>query len=119
VRFADAIRLGAMMRPQAHGAIFEGGKSCAMGAALEAAGVRFPINSCDYDQHLWRLYETLQWPLGRQTRCPACLRATSVTLGWLVTHLNDDHLWTREEIAAFVDTVDPAPVTSAPQLVSV
>jgi hypothetical protein len=98
-----------MIRPQAYGAIFINGKTCAFGAALEAAGVQFPLGAIyDYDQALWRLYDTHQWPLTLRVTCPACT-GNSVSLGWLVTHLNDRHQWTRERIAAFIDTVDPPP----------
>jgi hypothetical protein len=34
-------------------------------------------------------------------RCPAGCRK-SVPIGAMIVHLNDDHLWTREQIAAWL-----------------
>jgi len=38
MRLSDAIRLGAMLKPQAYGGFHFEGRTCAMGAALDACG---------------------------------------------------------------------------------
>lgn len=41
LKLSEAIRIGARLRPQAIGVFFEDGKSCAIGAAMEAIGVPY------------------------------------------------------------------------------
>ena len=97
---AEAILHGSSHRPdQAFGHYFEGRRaSCALGAAyegmyrlpLEATGVR-PLG-------LDRLFDCLENTL---RTCPeACKKR--LALGAMILHLNDDHHWTRERIAAWV-----------------
>lgn len=95
MRLSEAIRLGAMMRPQVFGEYYVDGGSCAMGAACEAAGVS--------GQQIQR-YE-MQWPDIINASCPACTghRIWAST----IVHLNDDHRWTREQIADWVQTIEP------------
>lgn len=38
MRLSEAIRLGAMLKPQGFGSYFRHGATCAMGAAIEAVG---------------------------------------------------------------------------------
>ena len=97
MKLSDAIRLGAMLKPQG----FEGTGSrrcpatCAYGAALDAiSSDRFPRT---------------EWPwLGRLTnekvQCPACNEKHGL---YIIPHLNNDHRWTREQIAEFVRTIEP------------
>jgi hypothetical protein len=99
MRLSEAIRLGAMLHPQAFqslrvidmdtGAVV---RTCALGAA-EQAGYNIERESAE---------ESLQ-------RCPAC---PPVPFFWsvnmVIAHLNDDHRWTRERIADWVETLEPA-----------
>ena len=97
---ADAIRLGAMVKPQAFGIDDdEHGGTCAFAAALDAIGrPRMMFSAFVYAEH--------QWPWLRQTaHCPRCEVVTDATA--LVLHLNDDHHWPREQIADWVETIDP------------
>lgn len=97
---AAAILDGAHRRPdQAFGEYFEGRRaSCALGAAYEgmyllprdASGIR--------PKRLDRLFDCLENTL---RSCPEGCRKR-LALGAMILHLNDDHHWTRERIAAWV-----------------
>jgi hypothetical protein len=99
--FSDAIRLGAMLKPQGFGPRALGDRTCALAAAAEAAGIAFP--------DAWRTinYPGLQaeWPmLRRSTGCPICAFPASMLV--IIWHLNDQHRWTRESIADWVDAFE-------------
>jgi hypothetical protein len=97
MKLSEAIRLGAMLKPQGFGGNTTGPMAtvtCALGAAYEAAEVahcwialsrRFPI--------LMRI----EWLV-----CPACDERVETP----IPHLNDDHRWTREQIADWVATIE-------------
>jgi hypothetical protein len=96
MKLSEAIRLGAMLHPQCYGMSmrFATGSdrviaTCALGAA-EAAG------------YSWGLEGNRQ-----MVRCPLDA-AVSMSLSAMIAHLNDVHLWTREAIADWVETVEPA-----------
>lgn len=111
MKLSDAIRLGAMLRPQVRGDYFFAGGSCAMGAAAEACGI---VSS--RDPRLLAFEEKTRCDLALLL-CPAC-GAPSRTGTNVVIHLNDLHHWTREQIADWVETVEPkdAPVPVSPAL---
>jgi hypothetical protein len=94
MRLSEAIRLGAMLRPQAFGKMFRTVRgemrSCALGAAAEALG------ESPYDSFA-PLFDAMRM-------CPMGCGWTSV--GSLIPHLNDEHRWTRERIADWVETVE-------------
>lgn len=102
MRLSEAIRLGAMLKPQAFGDYFNSVGTCALGAACEAAGV-----SCeaigDYERQFLAVFAE---------PCPACgVRpdtGNKYTSGFCntVLHLNDTHRWTREQIADWVETIE-------------
>lgn len=108
---ADAIRHGAERRPeQAYGDYFHGRHaSCALGAAYEGM-YRLPGDmegrrpSKDLDAY----FDVLD---GTVRRCPGEGCRKVLTLGALIVHLNDDHRWSREAIAAWVDR-EPPPAAS-------
>ena len=113
---AEAILHGAESRPdQAFGHYFEGRRaSCALGAAYEgmywlpreAGGIR-PLK-------LERLFDCLENTL---RSCPEGCKKR-LALGSMILHLNDDHHWTREKIAAWVAPETPpaaAPTPPPPQ----
>lgn len=103
---AHAILHGSQSRPeQAFGEYFVGVQaSCALGAAYEgmyrlprqAEGVR--------PRRLHRLFDCLESTL---RSCPEGCRKR-VALGSMILHLNDDHHWTRERIAAWVSPDESA-----------
>jgi hypothetical protein len=102
VKLSEAIRLGAMMRPQAFGTVFDGIGTCAMGAACDAVGANY-YNMRDSDE------------LGMNhddcVPCPACGKRPqefvyASTIAGNIAHLNDHHFWTREAIADWVETIE-------------
>lgn len=109
MKLSEAIRLGAMLRPQAYGTYFSFSlsASCAIGAALEA---RYGLETA---KKVIEVEATLPWPdldLERVVECPAingglmgpCLQMSNA-MGSLIAHLNDVHRWTRERIADWVE----------------
>jgi hypothetical protein len=97
MKLSEAIRLGAMMKPQGFG-LGSGNRkaerTCALGAAYEAGNV------------------TGSWPSlvqafpivkeAEEQACPAC----GETQDGLIAHINDHHRWTREEIADWVEAIE-------------
>lgn len=112
MRLSEAIRLGAMLRPQGFGELFtrHGDQiaSCAFGAADEALTVEEPDASHDDAEisPVYRLYPFVSW---MHVDCPACVRRRwrAEPVESIVHHLNDDHRWTREAIADWVATIEP------------
>ncbi len=100
VALAEAILEGARRRPQCFGEYFcDDGGSCAMGAAYESlylmprsVGHLHPAFDLD------RFFDCLEYVL---RNCPEGCRKR-LPLGPMILHLNDDHHWTREQIADWV-----------------
>lgn len=65
LKFSEAIRIGAKLRPQARGFLFLDGRSCALGAAYEGIG-RKPVEyrtAGDYHGQYDVLYERFGYEL--------------------------------------------------------
>lgn len=110
MKLSEAIRLGSMIRPQGFGRYWPDGKtSCALGAAFEAGGLRDHIEQA-YNSDVTGLLPPI-WAtfLDGPQQCPRCSWANEKipTLS-VITHLNDDHKWTREQIADWVATIEPS-----------
>ncbi len=106
---AHAIREGMKHRPQqAFGDYFKGRqRSCALGAAYEGI-YRLPEDVEGVrPKRLDRFFDCLD---GVVRRCPEGCKKR-LPLGALIVHLNDDHQWTREQIASWVADPD---ATTAP-----
>ena len=110
---ADAIRKGAMQRGQARWVLYDpiNHTSCVLGAAFEGVSgmdaAAFDFNAAAM---LWTMFPQLVEPIA----CPTChsiqcpFRAGPPTLAEIIAHhLNDQHGWTREEIADWLDTLPP------------
>ena len=114
MKLSEAIRLGAMIRPQSHVASFIGGKSCAQGAAAEACGMKYKewasVTNFLLSQYPWAENINVPLPCG-------CTRDRPLIDSYgAIAHLNDhmgNHRWTREQIADWVATIEPqdSPVT--------
>jgi hypothetical protein len=103
MRLSEAIRLGAMLHPQCFGTVrilrHDAGTpeftthTCALGAAEEAGYSLFA--------------ELCGQSLATLADCPICCdRFQSWTVHGIVVHLNDDHHWTREAIADWVEAFE-------------
>lgn len=119
MRLSEAIRLGAMLKPQGYTALVSsnGRRTCAIGAALDACG-HLHVQKSSELPFQWREHMAFRSP------CPDCgsdgfvyWPDEEVNLGQALTtisHLNDEHHWTREQIADWVESVEratePAPV---------
>lgn len=100
MKFSDAIRLGSMMKPQGFGDYeTEDGGTCAYGAACNAGGLAYEdAFPGDWTDVLIRI-ESEECPAG----CGIPQRVD------MIPHLNDDHKWTREQIADYVEKFEPQP----------
>ena len=103
IELADAIAEGAKRRPsQAFGEYFSSkGGSCALGAAYEGM-YRLPDNADGT-----RPTKDLEWFFdcleGSVRKCPADGCRKRLTLASILVHLNDEHRWSREAIAAWLE----------------
>jgi len=110
MKLSEAIRLGSMMKPQA----FDGTSviaSCALRAACEATGI-----------WCWGLginYHGLQqsWPF-LTASVPMPTDGVAVTLLQAIFTLNDEHRWTRERIADWVESIEQQQERDAVQSLS-
>lgn len=113
MKLSEAIRLGAMLKPQGFGGYFVYGKTCAMGAALDAIGqlrttYGHSADAPEVDFRHYRLALNAAFPLlaMEPVACPRCGFATR-GLVEAIQHLNDaPHRWTREQIADWVETIE-------------
>lgn len=97
----EAIRLGATLKKQARGTFERDGiRTCALGSALDAVG-KLKQKSHNVLERLWPDLYLYHRP---GLSCPV-RRCPSVQPAWwkLVIHLNDDHRWTRERIADYLE----------------
>lgn len=124
MRLSDAIRLGAMASEQGFGTIWDHGKTCALGAAYLAAGL-FNRDHCVARGAASRTFPVIDVSI---EQCPVyggtvvrCFHGPKDVVN-VITHLNDIHEWTREQIADWVATVEPpdvpAPATAEPASIS-
>ncbi len=124
MKLSEAIRLGAMMKPQAFKAYHSDG-ACALQAASEACGI-VPLAGIHEESPLMIPYPQLrrQFPvLDLDMSCcdKRCFQQWNITdMMSVIWHLNDDHRWTRERIADWVETVENAQEVkqSEPELVA-
>ena len=117
MRLSDAIRKGAKLNKQAYGYTKDrDGGTCAWGAAGEAIGIEIPKGTlgCLWGTEVWRRFKA-EWPWAMSasdttSACPAskCHFQTSA-VGDLIAHLNDNHRWSRESIAEWIDEYGISP----------
>ena len=128
MKLSEAIRLGAMATRQSRGAFsrqrrkyfFFGpvvGETCALGAAYHAIGGRSHFEPATDDTQAFRgvikkghQMEIMETPTEWLTvmhsgaMCPVCAKLDQVRR--MIPHLNDDHKWTREQIATWVEALE-------------
>jgi hypothetical protein len=103
MKLSEAIRLGAMMKPQGVGWLLRDGKTCAIGAALDAVGAfgARTQSSIGYDLAEKRWGDILRLKAGH----PSC-EPTIEEVWAVVQNLNDYCGWTREQIADWIETIE-------------
>ncbi len=121
MKLSEAIRLGAMLRPQAFGVGADGNGDCALMSAIRAAGC--PGRICSAGDVSARDEEPgvvevsfdfpSEWSMGYPSPCPECAR--SLVRFKLIAHLNDEHHWTREQIADLVKILEDRHAEPMPQ----
>jgi hypothetical protein len=101
MKLSEAMRLGSALREQAFDAYFVDSRSCAIGAAAEAMGCAYGDRpSAHMLHHFPALLYTSTYPCG-------CNFEDLVSrVETIIIHLNDRHRWTREQIAAWIETVE-------------
>jgi len=67
MRLSEAIRLGAMLRPQACRTLLTDDGACALGAALLAVGAR--------PERIGAAFNQWPWALAVSVNCPSCRRS--------------------------------------------
>ena len=99
---AAFIRTGIGRRPvQSIGRYFQGSHaSCALGAAYEGM-YRLPANMDK--AHPSKDLEWFFFCLDLVKKCPGEDCKKTLSLAAVIVHLNDDHKWSREQIASWLD----------------
>ena len=106
MKLSEAIRLGAMLRPQTKVGYFVNKGSCAIGAAAEA------VEASGFDRvgSSWRVVRLVadRWPwlMRIDLRSYVACTLTQQSRHDQIAHLNDGHGWTRERIADWVATIE-------------
>jgi hypothetical protein len=108
---AEFIRAGADRRPdQAFGDYYSGkSASCALGAAYEAM-YRLPAEPGRPTRDLDWFFDCLD----TVKACPGEGCRKKLFLAAIIVHLNDDHRWSREQIATWLTTTNGNGTTTAP-----
>ena len=111
---AEFIRAGMKRRPeQAFGDYYQGqNASCALGAAYEAM-YRLPSDA--EGQHPTRDLDWFFDCLDTVRPCPGEGCRKRIYLAALLVHLNDDHRWSREQIAEWLASTTPRKAAAAAQ----
>lgn len=114
---SQAIRLGATFRPQCFAGFYDEasgiGRTCAFGAAFEACGAEVQLGSLAWPQFI-RILRERGWleNVRQKTICPQCASADHAhsnpekcgTLYAVVVALNNEHGWSREQIADWLES---------------
>lgn len=118
IPLSEAMRLGAMAIPPVHGPIFDGPEvcaACAIGTPLYAVMGKAAYvvqSSGDGVEAIKRLYEQY-WPWTTVwVRNPAYGIAVHVVAALI--DLFETHRWSREQIADWIASIEPAPDAEAP-----
>jgi hypothetical protein len=102
MRLSQAIRLGAMLRPQGRAGLLVNGKTCALGAACEAVGIT--TGQVKYDSQAYKDLRA-KWPFLDTEAYHESLPGGDTVLV-AIWKLNDIMGHTREQIADWVETIE-------------
>lgn len=98
----EALRLGAMLRPQCSDYFFDGTSSCAIGAVFEATGVATPITGVN-QVHVDALVR--MFPILKMSICRTPEGKTSHPLWNVIMEMNNYGM-TRESVANWVQEIE-------------
>jgi len=105
MKLSEAILLGSVGSKQGFGASSlhsYSQRKCALGAAILAVGI---------DDTFYALVAVWPW-LNNKMICPDCNDTHITIIKDVIWHLNDDHRWTRPQIAAWVATIEPSDIVA-------
>lgn len=113
MKLSEAIREGTKFRSQGFGNFIKHGGSCALGAGMEGfRGKRLELNSWQFNDAYMDFFGIYDGVLFRVALTP-CSQPCNVgrynsprTVKAIIEHLNDDHRWTREAIADWVEKIE-------------
>lgn len=125
MKLSEAIRLGSMASDQVSGEFWQDGRTCAQGAALLAIG---RLETTVMNKNHGHIREAWPWIRTTWAPCPVALcpgHRNVSCVQVLIPHLNNDlpwgHGWSRESIADWIATLEPADpvgVVAPPALVT-
>lgn len=104
MKLSTAIRLGAMLKPQGYGVLFQPilNVTCAIGAALDANG---DIGEA-FDEWCGCRTAAAMWPI-LATEAQHPIDGELVNVYAAIAELNDMTRWTRERIALWIESIEP------------
>jgi hypothetical protein len=112
MKLSEAIRLGAMMKPQGREMLGRSGSTCAIGAALDAVGKLAGKELCidGGAAELWPILDefvpTPESAAAAKRKLSIRAPAQSYCVMSLVFFMNDEMYLTREEIADWVEGIE-------------
>lgn len=115
MRLSEAMRLGAMMGRQLFNHLVDGMDSCAIGAVVLTIGVELSrlkthqIWDADALRRRWPFLDAIvQQPCAcaREPR-PRAFGRNECDLWPTIVHLNNEHRWSRECIADWIESLEP------------
>lgn len=102
MRLSEAIRLGALMKPQRFGYANKDGKTCAAGAAYDAIDLDFNEQTPEAWKWVGQVLRYCPHP-----NCNAYGHDRPKVVQYILSLcLNDGHRWTRERIAVWIESVE-------------
>lgn len=111
IQMSEAMRLGAMIEPQTFGSLRGAfGGSCAIGSALRAVGIS--ANDANYSLAIvtcwpWLKERTCKYP-GADPAFMGIKPGDDIEVYRAIWLLNDADHWTREQIAEWIASIEPA-----------
>lgn len=112
LKLSEAIRLGAMLKPQGSGWLHdvERQTTCAIGAALDASGILCNDYDVAYTHFPLLTMPATECPAAADGRCAyhPIIGVVRGNVADVIIGLNDSHKWTREQIADWVETIEVA-----------
>lgn len=109
MKLSEAMRLGAMLKPQARYRLYDAvsGGTCALGAVADALGA-LSLATATYTTDA-RAKIPREWlSLKGQTKCPHCSVHIGTQIDHVIIHLNNEAGWTRWQIADWIETLESA-----------
>jgi hypothetical protein len=116
MKLSEAILMNGMTKPQGFGgeSFSSPDAPCALGGALQSVG-RQLVGRLSVDVNYLAVGELWPWTR-KEAFCPMCADVDDLHVRFIavIWHLNDEHRWTRAQIAEWVASVEPKEPTETP-----